>query len=122
MSNHVSPYAMSSRGTTAIRTPRDVEYDAFSRITAALKRAQSSQDTAARVAAVHQNSGLWNTLLADLTSSGNALPPGLRGDLISLALFSVRHGLKVMSDTADIAALIDINLSVMRGLRGEAAA
>lgn len=121
MNSHVSPYAMSSQGTTAIRTPRDVEYDAFSRITAALKNAQANSDTVIRVAAVHQNSTLWNTLLADLSSPGNALPSGLRGDLISLALFSVRHGLKVMSDGADIAALIDVNLSVMRGLRGEGA-
>lgn len=119
MNAHASPYTMSPQSITTLRAPRDVEYDAFSRVTAALKSAQTSQDVAVRTAAVHQNNNLWNTLLADLSSSGNGLPMDLRGNLVSLALFSVRHGLKVMSYTAEIDPLIDINLSIMRGLRGE---
>ncbi len=119
MNAYASPYAMSPQSVATLRAPRDMEYDAFSRVTAALKAAQSGQDAAARTAAVHQNNNLWNILLADLSSPGNSLPADLRGDLVSLALFSVQHGLKVMSDTAGIEPLVDINLAVMRGLRGE---
>ena len=121
MNAYASPYAMSPQSVATLRAPRDMEYDAFSRVTAALKAAQSSRDVPARTAAVHQNNNLWNILLADLSSPGNGLPAELRANLVSLALFSVQHGLKVMSNTAEVEPLVDINLSIMRGLRGEGA-
>jgi len=116
-----SPYALPPRSSSAIRPPRDVEYDAFSRATAALRRVQTGQAGPELTAALHLNASLWNTLLADLMSPGNQLPAGLRGDLIGLALFSVRHGLRAASGEAGVTPLIDINLAVMRGLRGEVA-
>lgn len=118
MNAFASPYTLSPQSSSAIRSPRDMEYNAFSRATAALRQARTPQEV---TAAVHLNTSLWNTLLADLMSPENRLPQGLRGDLAGLALFSARHGLKVMSNTAEVDPLIDINLAVMRGLRGEVA-
>lgn len=121
MNAFASPYALSPR-SSAIRPPREMEYDAFSQATAALRQAETGQALPDLAAAVHLNTSLWNVLLVDLMSPDNQLPPGLRGDLIGLALFSIRHGSRAASGTAEVAPLIDINLAIMRGLRGEIAA
>lgn len=113
-----SPYAMTT-GAPA-RDARDVEYDAFSRATAALRTAQRTHRVPDITAAVHLNTVLWNALLAALSAPGNRLAETLRGDLASLALFSVRHGHKVAGPD-DLAPLIDVNIAMMRGLRGEGA-
>ena len=60
-------------------------------------------------------------LAADLLSTNNALSEELRGQLLSLAEFARKQGLKAMSGEAEIEPLIDINLTIMRGLRGEEA-
>lgn len=118
MNAYASPYNLPPRAASAIRSPRDVEYSTFSRVTAALRQARSPQEV---TAAVHLNTSLWNTLLADLMSPDNRLPQGLRADLAGLAVFSAQHGLKVMSNAAGTEPLVDINLAIMRGLRGEVA-
>lgn len=119
MNTHATPYALSTGTPAALRPARDVEYEAFSRVIAALNAAHESNDSQVLRASVHQNNSLWNTLLADLSSPDNGLPTQLRGDLISLGLFSVRHGQKLMSEGGDPETLININLAIMRGLRGE---
>lgn len=65
---------------------------------------------------------LWTTLAADLADDGNALPDQLRASLISLSIFALRQGQMVMSGERQPDALIDVNLSIMKGLRGEVAA
>ena len=45
----------------------------------------------------------------------------LKAQLLSLALFSVRHGFRVAAGDADLSALIEVNTSIMAGLRGRAA-
>lgn len=119
MNAYASPYAASHKSTLPLRSNRDIEYDAFSRATSALKAAQDSDSVPAKTAAVHQNNTLWNVLLADLSSDGNNLPPDLRANLMSLAIFSLRHAFKVTAGQGEIEPLIDINLAMMRGLRGE---
>ena len=61
---------------------------------------------------------LWSELAADLASPGNELPEQLKGQLLSLAMFSIRHGNRVLAGHGDVSALIDINLNIMKGLRG----
>jgi flagellar biosynthesis activator protein FlaF len=103
----------------AIRTPRDTEHDALSRVTGALRRAQdggaASFPDFAR--AVHDNRALWTVFATDLAGEGNGLPKPLRGRLLSLAIFVEAHSSKVLRGTATVDPLVDINLAVMRGLR-----
>ncbi|MFD1881695.1 flagellar biosynthesis regulator FlaF [Paracoccus pacificus] len=106
-------------GVTEVRTDRDNEYEAFARATRQLQRAQAENDPQQQVRAVHTNSHLWTILANDLSNPGNMLPDQVKAGLLSLALFSVRHGLKVMNQGAEISSLIDVNLTIMRGLRGE---
>jgi len=74
----------------------------------------------ARAAAA--NADLWSTLAADLADDGNDLPDDLKARLLSLAIFSIRQSHRAIAGNAEPAALIDINLAIMKGLRGEVAA
>lgn len=104
-------YGASNRG---ISTPRSDEYAAFSRITSAMKRAGTFAETAE---ALTDNRRLWSLLAADLAGEGNGLPRQVRADLISLSLFTDAHTSKVLRREAGIEVLIDINTTVMAGLR-----
>lgn len=103
------------------RTLRGMEYDLFARITHRLKAAQSTgvDGFAALAGAIYENRRLWTTLAADVASPDNGLPATLRARLFYLAEFTNIHSKKVLSQNASADVLIDINTSVMRGLRQE---
>lgn len=101
---------------TSFKSARDIEYDAFARITGALKRATSATD---RAEALHKNRQLWTILAIDVADKGNALPASLRAEILSLAQFTMQHTSKVLAGSQTIDALVEINTSMMRGLRGD---
>lgn len=109
---NASPYS----NATALRSPRDIEYAAFARITARLTSAQDGE-FAKLAEALHENRKLWDVLAADVASDDNELTPQLRAQLFYLAEFSRQHGSKVLQGQATASALIDINTAIMRGLR-----
>lgn len=104
-----------------VRTNRGAEYTAFANATRQLKSVEDADKSRfVEVAhAVHDNSRLWGILAADLMNDDNALPLNLRAQLISLSQFVRKHSLAVLADKATVEPLIDINTSIMRGLRGE---
>lgn len=108
--------------SSGLRSPRDAEYDIFSRVTRMLRQAPRQADNQDTIQAVSKNSELWTILAADLAEPGNGLQDETRAGLISLAGFAIRHGHAVMEGRASTDPLIEINLSVMRGLRGEVGA
>lgn len=109
---------------TPIRTERGTEYAVFAQITHRLTALDETDKIAfpKLAAAVLDNQRLWGVLADDLLRDSNALPVPLRAQLIGLAEFVRRHSLKVLSGRASILPLIDINTSIMRGLRGPAEA
>lgn len=107
-------------GFQQARTPRDLEYDAFSRVTRGLLKARDGQGSMIRAAS--EAVELWTVIAADLADDGNALPETLRASLISLAIFAIRQGHRIMAGNGGADALIDVNMSIMKGLRGEVAA
>lgn len=108
--------------SNAIRTDKDNEYSVFARVTHMLRRAHQGAQMRECIAAVHKNNDLWTILAADLAHPDNSLPDQLKAGLLSLAFFSIRHGHAVMNGTASIEALVDVNISIMKGLRQEAPA
>lgn len=120
--NAVTPLTEYGYMTPGLRSPRDAEYDIFSRVTRMLRQAPRKADNIETIQAVHKNSELWTLLAMDLAEPGNALPDETKAGLISLAGFAIRHGQAVMAGTARTDPLIDINMTVMRGLRGEVGA
>jgi len=110
-----------ARPQTSLRSQRNLEYDLLAR---AAQRLQSGwenrkKDFVPLAAAVNENNILWSTLAADVADGGNGLPQALRARLFYLYQFSEAHGRKVLSGTASVDVLVDINMAVMRGLRGE---
>jgi flagellar protein FlaF len=106
----------------AIKTPRSTEYDAFARVTQALRSAtaQGQAGFPALAGAIHHNRSLWTMLAADVADSGNGLTPDLRARIIYLAEFTSQHSSKVLGSGASAEPLIEINTAVMAGLRDQA--
>ena len=111
-----------SQASRQIKSARSIEYDVFARITARLRRAIEAEDEVFElVAALHENRELWTLLAVDLVDPGNALPQQLKAQLFYLAEFTFQHTTKVLSRQAEAGVLVDINTSIMIGLRGRGA-
>lgn len=108
-------------GSAGLRTERDSEYEAFSHVTRLLRSTQKQPFGPDTVAAIHKNSELWTILASDLAQAENSLPDETKAGLISLAGFQLRHGLAILNGQGQVEALIDVNVAVMKGLRGEVA-
>lgn len=109
----------SARATT--RTPRAIEYEALAGITKRLETSDASLQFSELARVLHDNRKIWNIFAADIVNPGNPLPPDLKAGILSLAAFVSQETSRILSRRGDIDALVEINLSILRGLRGEAA-
>lgn len=112
-----SAYAPSAAG---VQSAREVEYKALARVTGALAAARDARSHVMMARALTDNVRLWTVFATDLAGGDNALPVALRKGLAELAVFTLRHTLKVYAGEAQVDVLIEINQSVMKGLRGVA--
>lgn len=98
--------------------PRQTEYRAFAVATRGLIDAAGLPETEVgrRAEALAANRRLWSLLASDCAADGNALPQGLRAQIISLSIFVDRHSSAVMRNGATLDVLIDINRTIMQGL------
>jgi flagellar protein FlaF len=122
MNMHAQARSAYAGPAAPIRTERATEYAVFARVTHRLSAVDEADRAAfpALAAAVSDNQRLWGALAEDLLSEGNTLPVGLRAQLVGLAEFVRKHTLRVLAGKAGVAPLVDINTSIMRGLRGTA--
>jgi flagellar protein FlaF len=106
------------RAAAQAESPRELEYRAFGKATAALIQAKEAgaAELGALAAALELNRRLWTAVSADCALEGNKLPPPLRAGIISLALWVSRHSSLVLREGADIDPLIDVNRAIMEGL------
>lgn len=105
------------RAATQAEQPRELEYRAFGHVTAGLVRVKEEHLPPPVVhEAIDANRRLWNMLSADCAAPENQLPPALRGQIISLAMWVARYSSEVLREGADIEPLIDINRTMMEGL------
>jgi len=116
-----APHGAAAAYGTVIRTtetPRDIEFRVFEKVTSALDLALVT-DThfTQRIQAVHDNRALWQTLACDLADDNNAFPADLRARLLSLAIWVTRESSRALDDEASLRAMIDVNRSIMQGLR-----
>jgi len=102
-----------------IRTDRGTEYEVIARITHNISAAMALGKTgfASLASALHDNRKLWTILAADVAESDNGLPKQLRAQIFYLARFTEIHTRKILAGDATADPLVDINTSVMRGLR-----
>ncbi len=118
----MSAYALKQNGyldaTKHTGTPREIEYQLFSRVTGRLNQMRAEGVSYIElVKALDDNLTLWRTIAIDVMDDDNSLPPRLRAQLVYLYEFTAAHTRKVLRKDADVTALIEVNASVMRGLR-----
>lgn len=101
-----------------LKSERAREYELIARITRRLRDAQSNLPYSfpELVAALDENRRLWNIFAVDVSGSENKLSAELRRDISQLANFMVAHTQRVLSNTADVHPIIEINLAIMKGL------
>lgn len=101
--------------------PRDTEYRIFGRVTGALIEAQKrGTKNAPLVEAIDWNKRLWRTLATDCLHEGNQLPTDVRAKIVSLSLWVTKYSRRVTREGASLQPLIEINRTIMQGLRGAA--
>ncbi|WP_095587880.1 flagellar biosynthesis regulator FlaF [Actibacterium ureilyticum] len=122
MNAHILAKSAYTTKQPALRTPRGIEAEIFTRITAKLSRAASDQGSfATLVAALNENRRFWTALAADVAEDGNTLPDPLRAQIFYLAEFTAQHTSKILSGKENAGVLIDINTAMLRGLNGQGA-
>jgi flagellar protein FlaF len=109
----VARYAASQN---AAATPREIELRAFRYVNGLLAVAT---DLSARARALHKTHMLWSMLIDDLSQPGNALPPDLKGRLISLGLWAQREAAARLDDAASLEALIALHRDMIAGLEAQ---
>lgn len=121
MTAHARLQSSYSRPDIKLRPMRNIEYEALAKVSQQLSAAwrKKDEDFPTLVAALNENRRLWRIFAADVSSEGNGLPQSLRAGLFYLYEFVHEHTRGVLRDALPIKPLIDINTSVMRGLRGE---
>lgn len=112
-------YASASAPT---RSERSIEYDVLAQITRRLKTAaeKGPGGFSSLASALHDNKRLWNVFALDVSDPNNKLPDTLRARLFYLAEFTHAHTSAVLQRRAQVEPLIDINMAILRGLRGGA--
>lgn len=104
---------------TAIKTPRSIEAQLLGEVTAQLRKAAAKSDNYPNlVAALHRNRQMWTTFAVNIADKDNELPKALRAQLFYLAEFTEVHSQKVLKGEAKASALVEINMSVLKGLTG----
>lgn len=100
----------------AAASPREVELRAFRYVNGLLATAA---DVPARAKALHKTHQLWSLLISDLSQPGNALPPDLKGRIISLGLWAQREAAARLEDAASLEALIALHRDMIAGLEAQ---
>lgn len=109
-----------TRTSASIGSPRSLEYDTLAKITRRLAAAaEPAGDYPALVTALHDNRKFWSLIAASVADDDNALPEGLRAQLFWLAEFTRAESVKCLRGEGEVAALIDVNTAVMKGLDGD---
>jgi len=104
-----------------IETPRGLEYQVFSRITGRLTAAARKGNAGFPdlVATMHENRMLWDAIALDVAHVDNGYPDDLKGRLFYLSEFTRHQTNLILNGEADVQVLIDINTSIIKGLKGE---
>jgi len=106
-----------TNNATPIRSDIDIEYDAIAQITRQIKHAMAENNYGKLVEALHQNRQLWTLFLGAVADEDNLLPTDIRANIFYLAQFTNIHTSNVLKGTATPDALLEVNMSVMRGLK-----
>lgn len=100
-----------------LKSARRAEYEVIARITSRMAISIQTKDFKGLIHAMHENRTLWRKLGIDVAGPGNLLPDDLRARLIYLSEFTEYHTRKVIAREASATPLVEINTSILRGLK-----
>ena len=101
--------------------PRNTEYRLFGQVTGALIDAQKNGEQGTHlIDAIDWNKKLWRTLAADCMDERNRLPQDVRAKIVSLSLWIAKYSRSVTREGASLDPLIQVNRTIMEGLKGAA--
>lgn len=103
----------------SISSDRGLEYQVFSQVTRELASIRKgAPDYHPKLAeALHRNMKLWAILATQVADKDNQLPEDLRASIFYLSEFTRHQTAKIHAGEATPEILIEINTSIMRGLR-----
>lgn len=105
----------------AAEDPRSTEYRLFGQVTGALIDAHNKGATGpVLIDAIDWNRRMWSTLAVDCMDNANQLSNEVRGQIVSLSLWVAKYSSEVVQHGATLDPLIDVNRTIMQGLRGVA--
>ncbi len=108
------------RASEVTASPRETEVTAFAVVNRMLAAESGDRQ---RIKALGKNHELWSLLVKDLGQSGNALPAGLKRQLVGLGVWSMGYSIKSICDPMlPVAPLIEVNQNILEGLRSQAPA
>jgi flagellar protein FlaF len=100
---------------------RTTEYRLFGQVTGALidvKR--TGKNGGPLVEAIDWNQRMWRTLANDCLDERNRLPQEVRAKIISLSMWIFKYSRQVAREGAPLDPLIEVNRTIMQGLKGAA--
>jgi len=106
---------------------REIEAGALTRCALILSKCQKNWDAPDRdeelAEALRINQRVWTVLQSELIKEDNPLPIGIRKNLLTLSVFIDKRIIEVMAHPAPekLKIIIDINLNLAAGLRGNPA-
>nr|WP_325250208.1 flagellar biosynthesis regulator FlaF [Amylibacter sp.] len=115
----------------ATEPPRSMERRILNQLNARLGEYQAAYDATpeggARLGilagglreALHDNVSLWMEFKTDLSNPGNTLPPEMRANLLSLAIYVERQTGLVLKGQGTVKALMDVNAPIIVALQGQ---
>lgn len=104
-----------------IRTSRSVEYDVIGRITHRLKEAIQEGEMPGLIEVLYENRKLWRALAMDVADPANPLPKDLKARIFYLYEFTDHHTSLVIRGKQKATPLLEVNIAILRGLKGEGA-
>jgi flagellar protein FlaF len=108
-----------------VMSGREIEASALTKAANILKEIQNNWDSPGREEVLTQalkfNQVLWSIFQAELMDKDNPLPKKLREDILSLSTFIDKRIVDVMAfpSPEKLTTIININMSLAFGLRGE---
>jgi len=104
---------------------REIEASALARSASILAECRDNWDAPDREemlrAALRRNQMLWSIFQAELSDPDNPLPKELKENILNLSLFVDKRTIDIMAfpSPEKLDAIIDINLNLAAGLRGQ---
>ena len=101
------------------KSDKSMEFDVVAGVTAKLRTASSAKGSFNELAeALDTNRRMWGVIASSVADKDNCYPEQLRAQLFYLYEFTVHHTRKVLKGEVNADALVEVNTSVLRGLKG----